>query len=255
MIDLHCHILPGLDDGAVDEVASLEMLQVAVDEGITVIAGTPHHRNGQFMNECEVILASVERLNVLAKKNNLNIKIVPGMEIRLSGEIEEDHQNQKIMPLGGDTRYILVEFSNRHIPHFTERLFANLQGLGLHPIIVHPERNSELQSNPNKLIQMIEKGALVQVTASSLTGHFGRDAQKFAYQLMDADAVHLIASDAHNVTSRGFHMKTAFDVINKKYGSNYVYELQTNAENILKNKLVYPPQPSPIKRKKILGIF
>ena len=255
MVDLHCHILPGLDDGAIDEEASLEMMRLAVAEGISVIAGTPHHRNGKYLTECESILAGVERLNELAKLHELPLTIVPGQEIRLYGEIEADHQEQKIMPLGGKSRYILIEFSNSHIPHFTERLFSNLQALGLQPIIVHPERNSEFLARPEKLIQMIEKGALVQVTASSLTGHFGKEIQKFSHQLIDADAVHVIASDAHNVTSRGFHMKAAKELLEKKYGSDYVDFLMRNAEDILENKLVYPPQPSAVKRKKFFGLF
>lgn len=255
MIDLHCHILPNIDDGAVDEAESLEMMKTAIDEGITVVAGTPHHQNGKYNNEREVILAGVKQLNELAEEHQLNIKIIPGQEIRLYGEIENDYQDQKLVTIGDNTRYVLIEFSNRHIPRYAERLFYDIQLQGLKPIIVHPERNSEIMENPEKLMNLIEKGALVQVTAASIVGRFGKKIQKFTHQLIDANAVHIIASDAHNISTRGFQMKAAIDALEKKYGADYVEYLQSNATDILADKPIYPMQTNPVKRKKILGIF
>jgi len=255
MIDLHSHILPGIDDGAANEKESLEMMKAAIEDGITIIAATPHHQNGKFINEREVILSGVKRLNELAKEHHLNIQVVPGQEIRLYGEIEEDYRHKKLVTLGGDSEYILVEFSNRHVPRYTERLFYDIQILGLKPIIVHPERNLEIIESPEKLIHLIEKGALVQATAASITGCFGKKVHKFTHQLIEANAVHIIASDAHNTSSRGFQMKNAVEVLEKKYGADYVHYLKTNAKDILANNLVYPPQPELYKRKRILGLF
>lgn len=255
MIDLHCHILPNVDDGAMDEAESLKMVSAAIDEGITVVAATPHHQNGKYNNEREVILAGVKRLNELAEEHQLDIKIVPGQEVRLYGEIERDYQDQKLVTIGDNTRYVLIEFSNRHVPRYAARIFYDLQLQGLKPIIVHPERNSEIMENPEKLINLIEKGALVQVTAGSITGHFGKKIQIFTHQLIDANAVHIIASDAHNVSTRGFYMKEAVQALEKKYGADYVEYLQSNAKDILADKAVYPVQTNPVKRKKLFGIF
>ena len=255
MIDLHCHILPNLDDGAVDEAESLEMMKTAIEQGITVIAATPHHQNGRYINEREGVLAGVKRLNELAEEHQLKIKIIPGQEIRLYGEIEADYQAQKIVPIGDNTRYILIEFSNRHIPRYAERLFYDLQLQGLKPIIVHPERNSEIRSNPEKLMTLIEKGALVQITASSVTGGFGKKVKMLTHQLIDANAVHIIASDAHNISNRGFRMKEAMKALEKKYGADYVEYLQSNARDIIENKVIYPPQTGQVKSKKVWGLF
>jgi len=255
MIDLHCHILPNIDDGAVDEAESLEMMRAAIEEGITVIAATPHHQNGKYNNEREAVLAGVKRLNKLAEEHQLAIKIIPGQEIRLYGEIEADYQSQKIVPIGNNTRYILIEFSNRHVPRYAERLFYDIQLQGLKPIIVHPERNAEIMENTEKLMKLIEKGALVQITAASVMGRFGKKIQKFTHQLIEANAVHIIASDAHNISTRGFEMKAAIEVLNKKYGTEYVQYLKQNAHDILDDKDVYPPVTEAVRRKKILGLF
>lgn len=255
MIDLHSHILPSLDDGAVDEAQSIEMMRAAIDEGITIVAATPHHQNGEYNNEREVILAGVKRLNDLAEEHQLNIKIVPGQEIRLYGEIERDYEDQKLVTIGDNTRYILIEFSNRHVPRYTEQLFYDLQLQGLKPIIVHPERNLEIMASPEKLMKLIEKGALVQVTAGSITGHFGKKIQKFTHELINTNAFHIIASDAHNISNRGFHMKGAVQALEKKYGAEYVEYLQSNARDILADKAINPWQTTVVKRKKLFGIF
>lgn len=254
MIDLHSHILPYIDDGAKNETESLDMLHQAVAEGISTIFATPHHQNGKYRNEKEDILSQTVRLNKIAQSNGLDIQIVGGQEVRLNGEIIQDFQAGKILPLG-NSRYLLVELPSAHVPHYTERLFYELQLVGLIPIIAHPERNSQFLQHPEKIFQLIEKGALIQLTASSLIGHFGKKIKRFSWQLLKADAVHFVASDAHNLASRDFQMRDAFLLMEKKYGEDFVENLKDNAQKVLLNKSIYPPTPLKFGRHKFLGVF
>lgn len=254
MIDLHCHILPGVDDGASHETESLAMLQAAIEEGITTIVATPHH-NRQYTNEKQTILTKVEELRQLIQANHLSIEVVPGQEVRLYGELLEDYENNKLVTVADNSRYMLIEFPSSHVPRYAERKLFDMELQGLKPLIVHPERNAEIIQNPDRLYQLVQKGALTQVTASSITGHFGKKIQKFTHQLIEANLVHVIASDAHNTTSRASLMKQAFVEIEAKYGSDYVNYFQENAQLILENKAVYPEQPEKVKKKKLLGIF
>lgn len=252
MIDIHTHILPGIDDGAKDEAMSLEMMRTAVSEGIHTLVATPHHQNGRYQNEREQILNDVAKLQKLADGHQIQLKLVPGQEVRLYGGLLEDFQAGKLAPIG---RYLLVEFPTSHVSSFAARLFYDMQLQGLTPIIVHPERNSELLKRPERLVEFIEKGALVQVTAASVVGKFGKKIQKFTHQLFLADAVHLIASDAHNTTTRGFQMKAAFNWIEKKYGEEKAQALHENAKAVIEDKVFYPNPPSAVKSSKFLGIF
>lgn len=252
MIDIHSHVLPGVDDGAKDEAASLDMMKAAIADGITMLAATPHHQNGRFNNERPAILEKVAQLNALAAANQLDITIVAGQEVRLYSGLIEDFNNEKLVPFG---RYILIEFPTHQVPHYAERLFYDMQLSGLTPIIVHPERNTEFLKRPERLVEFIEKGALVQVTAASVVGRFGKKIQNFAHRLFQADAVHFIASDAHNMDSRGFSLKEAYGWIGKKYGEELAESLQENAKAVLANEIFYPNSPSKVKNGKILGLF
>ena len=255
MIDLHSHILAGLDDGAKNDSDSIELLKAAVADGISFIYATPHHQNGRFENEWEQVLRGVGQLNKIAKKNNLPVEVLPGQEIRLYGEIIEDFKKGKIKGLGGNTDYLLIEFSSSHIPRFAERLFYEMGLEGLKPIIVHPERNAEFLKYPEKLLNFVEKGALVQLTAASILGIFGKKIQKFSFRIIGSEAAHFIASDAHNIHTRGFKMQEAFKLVEKRFGSECKEGLLENAKSIKDGKTIFPPPPSPLKREGFLNFF
>src|SRR5690606_20336856 len=149
----------------------------------------------------------------------------------------------------------LIEFPANHVPRYAEQLFYEIQMTGLIPIIVHPERNSQIVEQPEKLYQLIEKGAISQVTAASVAGYFGKKIQRFSLQLIEANLTHVIASDAHNTTNRSFKMVEAFEVIDREFGSEVVYMFKENAELIIKGQMIYRENPKNIKRRKLLGIF
>lgn len=254
MIDIHCHILPGIDDGAKISEDSIEMVKVASKEGIKTIIATPHHRNNQFNNKKDDILKYVEDINKVLVQEKLPITVLPGQEVRIYGEILEDYSKGEILTLN-HTQYLFIEFPSSSVPRFAERLLYDIQTQGIIPIIVHPERNKELQEKPELMYEFVKNGALTQVTAASVCGYFGKKIKHFSEQLIEANLTHFIASDAHNTSSRTFKMMQAFDEIYKKYGSDYVYMFNENAEMLVENKNIYREIPQLVKRKKILGIF
>jgi protein-tyrosine phosphatase len=254
MIDIHCHILPGVDDGPKDLEQSLRMAKVAVAEGVTTILATPHF-NSKYGNEKLVILEKVKELNDALKQNSIPLKILPGQEPRIYGEILEDYQLGKILTLNNTGKYLFIELPSNHVPRYTERLVYDIQMHEITPVIVHPERNQEIIENPDILYNLVEKGALTQVTASSITGDFGKKVRKFSIQLLENHLSHFIASDAHNVDTRTFKLREAYETVQKEFGPGMVYLLQENAEIIVDGNNVFREVPKKLKTKKFLGIF
>jgi protein-tyrosine phosphatase len=254
MIDLHCHILPNVDDGPRNVAESVEMAKQAVRQGIKTIIATPHHRNEKYENHGQTIFRRVEEFNRVLESESVDIMVLPGQETRIFGEMVEGLESGEILPLN-QGKYVLVELPSGHVPRYTAQLMYDIQLKGFVPVIVHPERNQEIIENPEVLYQLVKKGALTQVTASSVTGHFGKTIKKFTHQLLEANLTHFIASDAHNTTSRGFKMDEAYTTIEKAFGIDFVYMLRENAELVLAGKSVYKESPERIKRKKILGLF
>ncbi|KAB2336556.1 tyrosine protein phosphatase [Cytobacillus depressus] len=255
MIDIHCHILAEVDDGSKDLNDSLAMAKAAVNEGIHTIIATPHHKNGAYENTKKQILHKVEEFNTVLKKENIPLTVLPGQEPRIYGEILEDYQKGDILTLANGGQYLFIELPSGHVPRYTEQLLYEIQMAGLIPIIVHPERNSEMIENPDILYQLVKRGSLTQVTASSIAGYFGKKIKKFSLQLIDANLTHFVSSDAHNISNRSFKMAEAFDEIEKKYGIDMIYLFTENAELLLEGKAIYKEIPSRVRNKKILGIF
>jgi len=255
LIDIHCHILPGVDDGAQSLQDSIDMARQAVNEGITGIVASPHHRNRQYVNPKQIIEEKVAELKHALDKEGITLDIFVGQENRIVGELAEDFVNSHDIATVNNNNYILVEFPTNHVPNYSEQLFYELQMQGLIPVVVHPERNTAITEDPDKLYRLIEKGAISQVTAASIAGAFGKKIQKFSLQLLESNLSHVIASDAHNITNRSFKIREAFSVIEKEFGMDYVYLLQENASLIAEGNMIYREHPEPIKRKKFLGIF
>jgi len=254
MIDIHSHILPGIDDGAQTIKDSIEMAKAAVNEGITTIIATPHHKNNQFTNLKSSILTKVNDLNTVLKQENIPLTVLPGQEVRIYGEVLEDYYKEEILTLN-HTKYLFIEFPSSSVPRYAERLLYELQTEGIIPIIVHPERNKELQEKPDLLYQFVKNGALTQVTASSVAGYFGKNVKKFSEQLIEHNLTHFVASDAHNVNNRGFKMVESLDIIEENFGVDYIYLFKENAELLLEDGNVIKEIPERIQRKKFLGIF
>ncbi|WP_408008274.1 tyrosine-protein phosphatase [Pseudalkalibacillus sp. A8] len=254
MIDIHCHILPGVDDGAANLEHSLEMAKKAVDEGITTIIATPHY-NAHFQNSRSSIEQAVTKLNDVLQEEGINLQILPGQEPRINAELLEQLKNQEILTLCNQNKYVHIELPSNHIPKYTQSLLYEIQIQGITPIIVHPERNVEIIENPDVLFDLVNEGVLTQVTSSSLIGNFGKNIQKFSYQLIEHDLTHFIASDAHNISSRAFHLRGAYEQVEKEFDIKTRYQLQENPVLLINGETIMTNPPKPIKKKRFLGIF
>jgi len=254
MIDIHSHILPGVDDGAQTEADSIAMAKAAVEQGIHTIIATPHHKNGKYENERKQIIQYTEILRELLAREHIPLTVLPGQEIRLNGEMLEDLEDGSLLSLN-DTKYLFIEFPSGHVPRFAKQMIFDIQVAGYTPIIVHPERNRELIEHPGKLYDFVQNGALTQVTAGSVKGKFGKNVQKFTQQLLENHLTHFIASDAHNTKTRAFWMEEAFQEVKKNFGSDYFYMFLENSQLLVDNMNVNRFEPSKIKKKKFLGLF
>ncbi|HLR92391.1 MAG TPA: CpsB/CapC family capsule biosynthesis tyrosine phosphatase [Atopostipes sp.] len=256
MIDLHCHILPGVDDGARDWKESLEMARLAVDEGITHILATPHHMNRQWINPKTEVFALVDELQSRIDQEDIPLTIFPGQEVRLHGEILENIQNDTICFIDELNQYVLVEFPTAEVPAYTERLFYELQSAGITPVVVHPERNHAILNNPNILYEFVQRDVLAQVTAASYLGYFGKKIEKLSVQLIEADLVHFVASDAHNVTNRKFYMKEAVEKLEKEFGVEKVEAFDQTSRDLVNGDVVVIPEAKKVeKNKRFFGLF
>ncbi|MGP1909966.1 tyrosine-protein phosphatase [Metabacillus sp. JX24] len=254
MIDIHSHILPGVDDGAATMEEAIKIAKAAVEEGITTIIATPHHQNGKYINGKQSILESVETLNTLLRSETIPLTILPGQETRIHGDLMNELETDVILPLN-HTSYVFIELPSGHVPRYTEQMLFDIQLKGLTPIIVHPERNAEFIENHDLLYKLVSKGALTQITSSSITGHFGKNIKKFTLQLVEAQLTHFLASDVHSLKNRPFRLSDGYSVLNREFGSQAEYLFKENAELLVQNLTAYRMDPMKIKKKKFLGIF
>lgn len=256
LIGIHSHILPGIDDGAVDEQASIDMARVAVEEGITHIVASPHHKNLTYENYCNEIRMKVTLLNDLFTSKNLDLTVIPGQEVRIYGDILKDLAQGEIQTIN-DSKYLLIEFSSDAGSHYASQIFYDMKMEGIQPIIVHPERNRELLNNPEKVYDFVRNGALTQVTTAAVVGKFGGKIATFSEQLIQANLTHLIASDAHNTTTRGFIMQETFDYIQNNINIEKAYMFMENSQLVIDNQNVYrdKPQYIKIKKKRFFDLF
>lgn len=195
--DLHCHILPGIDDGARDLPQALAMARIAVDDGIETVFATPHHLNGVYRNPADSVRAGVARLQAALDAEGIALKLLPGAENHLVPELPKALREGSALTLGDFGRAALVELPVHEIPIGAEELLDNIRGHGIVPIIAHPERNTSLRRNPDRLADWVGAGCLAQVTAQSCTGRFGEAVQLGSRTMIDRGLIHFVASDAH----------------------------------------------------------
>ncbi|MDT2988010.1 tyrosine-protein phosphatase [Enterococcus casseliflavus] len=254
MIDLHCHILPGVDDGAENIEASIAMAEQAVSQGITHILCTPHHNNGKYTNPKSEVISLVASLQAELDKKKLPLTLLEGQEVRITGDLIEDIRNDKILFTDLEDTYILIELPTMEVPSYTEQVFFELLQMGKVPVIVHPERNAHFRKDPNNLIPFLEMGCLAQLTAPSYVGVFGKDIQKTAKVMVEHNLVQMVASDAHGIKKRSFFMKETYEQIAKDFGEDKVTKMQQVAKDLLNGDQVDYPGYIEVKKKKF-GLF
>lgn len=214
MVDIHFHLLPGLDDGPETLEMAIEMAEMAAAAGTTHIVATPH-ANATFVFDPELI---AQRVAELRAKIGDRVKIFTGCDFHLSFENLQDIQKHRNRYTIDGKGYLLVEFAPYSIPPEIDQTFHQLQLAGITPIITHPERNRILRRHTDWLDKWTSRGCAVQVTAGSLLGRFGPNAQQSATAWLESDRIHILASDAHNTTSRPPELAAAFEHVAEKRG-------------------------------------
>jgi len=216
MIDIHSHILPGIDDGSKSWDMTLEMCRLAIRDGITHIVATPHADNSYAYSRDRVREVIAE----LDAKIGAQLAFSIGCDFHLSYENIEDaitHPNRYTI---ASKQYLLVELSDYGIPPQMSDSLFKLQSVGMVPIITHPERNAILQRRPEPVLEWVDAGCLVQVTASAVTGYWGPIARRLAIWLLDHDAVHVLATDAHDDKNRPPILSEARDGVSKRFDAD-----------------------------------
>ena len=202
MIDIHCHILPNVDDGSRSLDESLQMAEQALKDGIETIVATPHTLNGIYTNSVEDVVSGVTALQETLTANHLDLKLHPGADIHLCTDMVQRITSREACTINNTGKYILLELPSQMIPNGVKDEIFALKLNGITPIITHPERNAVIQHDPSVLYELVRMGALAQITAMSLTGDFGEFIGRVSATLLRHRLVHVIASDAHSAKDR-----------------------------------------------------
>lgn len=228
MIDIHTHILPGLDDGAESLGEAVAMARMAAADGVEALFATPHVIPGAYENGAEHILNIARDLQAALEENGVPVRVLPGAEYYIGHDLPEMCAGGKALYLNNGKKYLLVEFPAMQVPPYTEQVFYELRLQGITPVIAHPERNSEFAGSPALLYNLVSKGALIQLTSGSVTGLFGRSVSQTAREFLSRGWAHFIASDAHSSRGRapvlGGALKAASSVIGEAAAKKLVYE-------------------------------
>jgi len=252
MVDLHCHLLPGIDDGSKNMDISLRLAREATENGVTHALLTPHHMNGRYVNHKQDVIRRTNEFQEQLKAHNIPLTVFPGQEVRINGQLLDALDKDDILFADTDTgnRYLMLEFPDDDVPHYTNQMIFDLQKRGITPVIVHPERNTKIMAQPELLYQLLEKGCLSQLTASSYVGTFCKKVETFCRQLIEAGQGYVFASDAHDLPGRKYEMGQAFDKLQHEFGHELADQYQRNARSIINGENVPINDLHAINKKK-----
>ena len=230
MIDLHCHLLPGIDDGAKNIADSIALAKQAYDSGITHIVCTPHIHEGYFDNDIEIIESTHEIFKSALNREGIPLKSHFAAEVRINPNIVALATNKRLPYLGyfEGSPVLLLELPHSHIPPGTEQLIAWLKAQGIIPMIAHPERNRDILANYNKAAWLRGKGVLFQLTAGAITGTFGERVKECAFKLLKDGFADIVATDAHNVHKRPPELLGAYTLLKEKFDDASANDLCIN---------------------------
>lgn len=250
MIDLHSHILPGLDDGARTIEDARTLARLAAAEGVGAIAATPHVR-ADYPTRPEEMEERVAELRRDFGEHGIPVAVLHGGEIALDALPGLEPDELRRFTLAQNGSYVLLEFPYRGWPLELEQRVFELRAAGLTPLLAHPERNADVQRRPERLAEAVNVGALVQVTAASLDGRLGRSSREAAQRLLDLRLAHVLASDAHTPDIREAGLAAAAKAIADGRLAHYLTTVAPAA--IVAGKPVpEPPAPRPRRRKRFL---
>jgi protein-tyrosine phosphatase len=243
MIDLHSHILPGIDDGAPDLSASLEMARAFVADGVEIVACTPHILPGLYPNSGPDILTRIAALQMAVAESGIPLTLVAGSDAHMTPDLVANLRSGKALSIAS-TRYVLVEPPHRVAPPRIEDFFFNLTVAGYVPILTHPERLTWIEQQYPTILRLLQAGVWMQITAGSLVGAFGRTPKYWAERMLDEGAVHILASDSHDTLRRPPNLSAGREAAAKRVGEEEARQLvDIRPRGILDN--VAPDRLSP----------
>lgn len=241
MIDLHTHILPGIDDGARTLEDALDMARAFVDEGVTAVGATPHVRD-DYPTSAETMLQAVATLQRVLDEEAIPLVLLPGAEVAVEWVARLHDTELRRLTLAASGRYLLVETPYHGWPAAIVEQLRRLLAAGFTPVLAHPERNPIVQATPSLLAPLVEGGMLVQVTAASLDGRLGKASRVTGHRLVAAGLAHLLASDAHAAHVRAAGLLTAIDTLQDAALARW---LVTDVPLALAHGEGVPPRPRP----------
>jgi protein-tyrosine phosphatase len=253
VIDIHSHLLPEIDDGSQSWEQTMNMVRQAVDDGIKEVAVTHHVLSNLAYEREPEIIAKLAELRERIARENLDLQLHLGSEIYAQADMELSHT---MSTYNNNGKYFLVEFPMQGIPRFVADRFFDLIMEGMVPIIAHPERNMGVIRNPDRAFEFVQRGALLQMNAGSITGRHGPQVKDTATILLNSNLIHLVGSDGHNTRSRPIKMRSAYEFIANEWGEHRALQLfNENSRKVLAGHVLEPPDPLPIEPLKRKGML
>lgn len=205
--------------------------------------------NGHYVNHKVDVIRQTKEFQEQLKRHDIPLTVFPGQEVRINGNLLDALNQDDILFADTGNRYLMLEFPDDDVPHYTNQMIFGLQQRGIVPVIVHPERNTKIMAQPDLIYQLLEKGCLSQITASSYVGTFGKKVENFSRQLIEAGQGYVFASDAHDLPGRKYEMRQAFEKLKLEFSDEFVNRYQQNARLIINGERVPLNELSKIKRR------
>lgn len=254
MIDIHSHVIFDVDDGPKSLEESIQMLHSAVAEGITEIIFTSHAFHPQYHAEANAVNERTDVLREVIKAHDLPLTVHTGHEVRLHEHLCQQIEKGSALTLA-HSKYLLLELPSQGVPRYTFEIINRLLAMNIVPVIAHPERNARIAQKPELLEQLVRQGAISQLNAGSLVGHFGKQIQHTALQLVKANLIHTYGSDAHDMAARPFLFAKGLSYLEKHRCSDFVHIFLENNARIISNSEVILFEPRNVEKRKWRGIF
>ncbi|EKA2552425.1 tyrosine protein phosphatase [Listeria monocytogenes] len=254
MIDIHCHILNQLDDGANSMEQSILMAQQAVENGFTNIIATPHYLDSLFNAPGNVVLEATQKLRNILLQLQIPLTIHSGQEIAITNDIAKNIFIGENLSLA-NSKYVLIELPAHDFPIYTEEILFQLLLEGYIPVIAHPERNQKIIDDPTLIRSLVNRGSLVQITWGSLNGYFGKKSKKLCEYLLKNNLVHFIATDAHDIYKRSFNIIEAKIHLKSIISPEQQTYLQNNNIFLLQNKPIKQAEFKPLPSKRLFSFL
>lgn len=255
MIDIHSHILPGVDDGAKDMEQSLAMAKQYLENGINTVVATPHYIEDSYNKEKDHNEEVLDELREELEKRDIDLRIYLGNEVYLSPKTIDDIEEGRVATLNG-SHYVLLELPMYDIPIYFQDIIYALQLKGYKAIIAHPERNSKIMEDPNILYDYIKNGCLAQINLASLEGSYGSRIEETAKILLEHKMIHFFGTDAHSDGSRSPRLSKGFERLKTLVGEeSYERIVRVNPDLLLKDEDIEIDEPLKYEKRKWYHFF